>query len=523
MPLLQVRELLQFPGGDNTTDTLINDIHFNRTALTHFNYTLYSNGTLSNGSSCWLTFDIYKPRLLANGTFLNATSCYTPIDEIEKRGAVGIAFAVLFAATIVFTLVNLRKHGKMFLPAEKRWRPIGRRWQWYWMSFVAACGVISCFMTIDVDRDYLQSMALTLQSFFYYLLIPGLLAALWEAVRHWGSWQERQICDRDMFAFSTTSTREKQEFWLPLIFYLFAWLNFFMVIPRSWNAIQKQRSDSQTIDVAKPSATDPRIKAGSIIAVVCLLVICYSLLHSIYRYIERPTSRLRYMTFYISSAPLKFILCIILAGVRVGFGVASAFTWDISPVKYDGHVGWLYGLGYTPALLILVVLNIWGFIDPNEDRALIAQRRERGRSIDAELGIEPGKRKPAWWRRLRPDHQHGYGGDPNSRLKALTTEVGGGRPTQKNLENSLEMGAIPAGKPGQHGQDSEKKDATNSSTVMQSDPFADPNAISNSSTLLNPPDRTARPSSRSGSQATLSSGETLTQSQPQKIRSMLDV
>ncbi|QSS63533.1 hypothetical protein I7I51_00591 [Histoplasma capsulatum] len=525
MPLFQVRELLQFPeNGDNATDTVINNIHFNLTALNYFNYTLYSNGTLSNGSNCWLSFDMYQPSILSNGTFINATSCYFPINGLEARGSVGIAFASMFGATIVFTLINLRKHGKTFLPLEKRWRAVGRRWQWYWMLFVAACGMISCFMSIDVDRSYLQGIALSLQSLFYYLLLPGLLAAVWEGVRHWGSWQERQICDRDTFAFSEASTRETQEFYLPLIFYFFAWLNFFLVIPRNWNSIQKQGNQDQTMSIAKPSATDGRFKAGSIIAVVCLAVICYSLWHSVYRYKQQPVKPLfRSITFYLSSAPLKYCICIILTGLRVGFGVASSFSWDISPAKYDGNAGWLYGLGYAPPLLIITVLNIWGYIDPNEDRALIEQRRERGHAADAELGI-PGMRKPAWWRRLRSDFQHVSSNDPNARLKAMTMEIGGGRPTQRNLERYIEMGTISAGKTNPEDKSGGPSDTGSPSNAISNDPYAEPIAKVNTSTLLNPTGRTMRSPSRSSSHATLSSEETLTQTQqPQKVRSMLDI
>jgi hypothetical protein len=39
-----------------------------------------------------------------------------------------------------------------------------------------------------------------------------------------GSWQERQIYDRDPFSLPQDDRRGKTEFWLPLIFYLFAWL-----------------------------------------------------------------------------------------------------------------------------------------------------------------------------------------------------------------------------------------------------------------------------------------------------------
>lgn len=186
MPFLDLRELLQFDKNpDNATDTQINGIHFNRTALTHFNYTLYSNGTLSNGSNCWLTFERYTPHMLGNGTFINGTSCYVPIKGLEARGSTGVAFATLFAIAILFSVVNLRKHGTRFLPVEKKWNIVGRRWQWYWMLFLGACGTISCFMSIDVDRDYLQSTAIVLQSFFYHLMLPVMLAVVWESVRHW--------------------------------------------------------------------------------------------------------------------------------------------------------------------------------------------------------------------------------------------------------------------------------------------------------------------------------------------------
>ena len=185
MPLFNLRELLEFHQGENSTDVLINGVHFNRTALNFFNYTLYDNGTLSNGSKCYLVFDRYQPSILWNGTFVNGTSCYEPYYSISERGSLGVAFACLFAASIMFTLINLRKHGRLFLPSEKRFRAIGRRWQWYWLTFLAACGIISGITSVDVDRDYLQALAIVLNSFFYYLMMPGLLAAVWEGVRHW--------------------------------------------------------------------------------------------------------------------------------------------------------------------------------------------------------------------------------------------------------------------------------------------------------------------------------------------------
>ena len=185
MHLFYPRAELSFPQGENSSDVLINGAHFNRTTLNYWNYTLYDNHTLSNGSDCYLTFPQLHPVLLSNGTFINGTTCYYPWYGIQKRGSLGIVFACFFAASIMFTLVNLRKHGKLFLPNEKRFHAIGRRWQWYWMLFVAACGIISCVSAVDVDRDYLQSLAIILQNFFFYLMMPGILATVWEGVRHW--------------------------------------------------------------------------------------------------------------------------------------------------------------------------------------------------------------------------------------------------------------------------------------------------------------------------------------------------
>ena len=226
MPLIDVRDLLEFPSNpSNSSDTLIGGVHFNLTTLKYWNYTYYSNGTLSNGSWCILAFDPYTPQvLLANGTFMNSTSCYTPINNIAARGITGLAFSVYFALSIMFTLIHLRKHGRLFLPAEKRFRPIGRRWKWYWLIATAAMGMIAGIGSIDVDRYYLPEFPIVLTNLGYFLMLPCAMAAVWESVRHWGSWQERQVIDPNPFALPQNDTRGKTEFYLPLVFYLFNFL-----------------------------------------------------------------------------------------------------------------------------------------------------------------------------------------------------------------------------------------------------------------------------------------------------------
>ncbi|PTB71523.1 hypothetical protein M440DRAFT_350673 [Trichoderma longibrachiatum ATCC 18648] len=151
--VFDARDLLAFPGGDNSTDTVFGGVHFNLTTLQHWNYTYYSNGTLSNNSRCYLTYEPYEPKLLiSNGTFINATKCYSAVDPIAVRGYTGIGFAVAYAIGLMLTLSCLAKHGRLYLPKEKRFYPIGRRWQWYWGCFVSACALISLFTNIDIDR-----------------------------------------------------------------------------------------------------------------------------------------------------------------------------------------------------------------------------------------------------------------------------------------------------------------------------------------------------------------------------------
>lgn len=216
------RDLIPFD--PTATETKVNGVSFNLTTLRHWNYTEYSNGTISNGSLCFLTFEPYTPLLLSNGTFLNSTSCYSAIEHIQTRGISGLFFTSLFAISIIFTCVNLRKHGRLFLPSEKRFRAVGRRWQWYWMLVVAGCGMASGIAGVDVDRYYLTELPIVLCSFFYFLTLPTIMAVIWESVRHWGSWLERQVLDPDPFFLKQDDLRSQVELYLPLVFYFFAFL-----------------------------------------------------------------------------------------------------------------------------------------------------------------------------------------------------------------------------------------------------------------------------------------------------------
>ncbi|KAF4980371.1 hypothetical protein FZEAL_3601 [Fusarium zealandicum] len=440
MAWLQARDELSYvmpwPKGDNDTDTQFGGTHYNLTTLKHFNYTAYNNETISNGSRCYMTKVPLQPAALLydNGTFINNTKCYSALNPIGTRGHVGIGFAVAFGLALVLNLTVLAKHGKIYLSREKRFYPVGRRWQWYWALFISGAALISLFINIDVDRYYLQELPITITVFFWYIMCMGVLALTWEAVRHWGSWQERQYIDPNPFMLSEGDRRAKVEFWLPLWFYLWVWLNFFMVVPRSWKFSQYQRSPDQTQNRAVPGATGARFKVAALCLFIAWLTIIFSIRHSIKHYKPRNRGVFNRAIGLTRSIPLRFYLIIPLSLATIAYQAFISFEFEYSIVKFDGNVPVIFCWGYLPALLILIVQVLYGFASPNEDKELIRQRRERGETINRELGIV---NKPAWWRRVRGDHLLTF----KDKLARNVQEVGGGRATGRRVEDAAERHA----------------------------------------------------------------------------------
>jgi hypothetical protein len=224
MDFITARNPLSFPLGDNSSDTVLAGAHFNLTTLKTWNYTYYSNRTLSNGSICVLLFTPFTPFLLSNGTFLNSTSCYSPVEPLKARSKIGLVFACLFAISLVSTVINLRKHAELFFHMEKMFRGNRSRWQWYWMLATAAFAIISSIAGIDVDRYYLPELPIVISSIFWYLMMSATMATVWESVRHWDSWQERQMVDPNAYLLQPCGRRNKAELYLPLAFYFFLWM-----------------------------------------------------------------------------------------------------------------------------------------------------------------------------------------------------------------------------------------------------------------------------------------------------------
>jgi len=334
-----------------------------------------------------------------------------------------------------------------------------------------------------------------------------------------GSWQERQIIDVDPWTMKQDDRRSQTEFFMPLIFYFFAWLNFFMVIPRSWSKIEDQADADQQRIVAKPAGTDVRFKVGAIIACLAWFTIIYCLRHNMHYYKPHRKGIWAGITNFCQYCPTKLFLTIMILGVRLGYGLVMAWEWDTSIFKYDSNPAWFYGLGYAPTLLVIVIFNIAGYVDDNEDQAIVEQRRKRGRAVDAEIGIV---KRPNWWKK-------GRAMDDEARLRGLMEEVGGGRPTANRISNNVELMNIPRG------------DSVTSSMAgvglrdrsrsrPRDDPFRDASPSSDGSheglrPALNQRAMSVATDISNVSGATGLTGRTLTgeNAQPQRIRSMLDI
>lgn len=172
---------------------------------------------------------------------------------------------------------------------------------------------------------------------------------------------------------------------------------FFMLIPRSWSFAQRQRSPSQTLEAAKPAALDARFKVASALATIGLGLIVFRLGSG--------------SQVYRSKIPLTLLLIIVLLAIRIAYGLAGTWVWALSPYRLSIHIGWLYGLGYAPTILILMLLNGRGYLNENEDKILISQRASRGDASNHSIHIalqDRGNRTrsrrntpPPWWFRPR--------------------------------------------------------------------------------------------------------------------------
>lgn len=287
-----------------------------------------------------------------------------------------------------------------------------------------------------------------------------------------------------------------------------------MTIPRSWTVVEKQRSVPQILAVARPSALDARFKVGAIFAFAAWVMVCYSLCHSIKHYRQRIKALIE-PAFNVNNSPTSPSLGIIISAVTVGYLIAATWIWSISPLNARVPNTWLFGAGYAPALLIIIVYNILGHFQTNDDKALSMQRQHRERTIDGALGIDRSVQKLSWWSKMSGDRHIDL--TPGERLRHLTSEIGGGPATMRKIDEALEMKTLR-----NELMENEERERNHDGKKTRNKPAY---FVRGSSMLQ--PDTPVAGAKRRGSVAESSDGsETSARSlrvKPQVVRSMLDV
>ena len=170
-----------------------------------------------------------------------------------------------------------------------------------------------------------------------------------------------------------------------------------------------QNTPEQQLDIAKPAATDIRAKTASFCTLFCMTVIWYMFLIGIrirmkaqrQRQLRRILKQMRLQGIKVNINDIKnttttpakiptkiptknnnwyqsikkatpshlFVILIILC-IKIGYVIASTYEWKISPLRYRLNNGIYFGLGYLPILLILIIFNIFGWCEINEDRLI---------------------------------------------------------------------------------------------------------------------------------------------------------
>jgi len=174
-----------------------------------------------------------------------------------------------------------------------------------------------------------------------------------------------------------------------------------MSVPRSWSNITDQGGIVQQMTMAKVTATDGRFKAGSLALCIAWLIIVYCIRHTLHYYRPHIRAPFNFGKLLLREFPLRLSVALIIMGVYVGYTTAASWNFNISIIKYDVPVVYPYALGYTPCVILLLIFNVWGYLESNEDKILIKQRITRGRIADAEIGIT---KRPSWWSKARGDH-----------------------------------------------------------------------------------------------------------------------
>jgi hypothetical protein len=153
---------------------------------------------------------------------------------------------------------------------------------------------------------------------------------------------------------------------------------FFLSILRSWTPIPKGGPEGMA------AATDGRFKASSLMPVFAFLVIVWSI--GVTEFYYQPVAK---------KIPWKIPACLFLVLIRIGYNIAVAWDYEISPMKQKVPEAYIFALGYVPVLLIMLVMIVAAWREKNDDLVIKDIRDQRHAKMDSELGISRNvKMKP---------------------------------------------------------------------------------------------------------------------------------
>lgn len=132
------------------------------------------------------------------------------------------------------------------------------------------------------------------------------------------------------------------------------------------------------------AATDAKFKASALCPIFAFIVILWSI--GVTEFYYQPVAK---------KVPYKIPVCLGLVLIRIGYNVAVAWNYDISPLKQQVPEAFPFALGYLPVLLVMMVMVFAAWKEPNDDHTIKELRDNRHANMDSELGISRNvKMKP---------------------------------------------------------------------------------------------------------------------------------
>lgn len=324
-----------------------------------YNYSVYSNGTISNFTNCYLINDEHTPIIESDGMIYNGQSCDSPVKSLASHGAVGIVTACFCFFLIPLLLVNIAKYWKGKPPLLKR------RMEFIWITLLILALAVGGFAYIDVDRNLVQGAAMKIFSFTFQTALPISIAILWHVISTYGFglYRQRIVVGKHAAHFSLDHWIFVVEYYAPIVFYVFNLMGFFLAALHPWTKVV--RGDGN-------AATDGRFKASSVLLAIAWVFACAMFI--VYSFVYKLDRRGRWVGMVI-------MMISILPRIVYQFLETWSFTLNASNVSVNA--GLVFGLGFCPPLILAYTVCIYGWAVPSiaelEKEAIHEECRQRKR------------------------------------------------------------------------------------------------------------------------------------------------